>query len=647
MSEQKFLRYEFSQQGTSDDDGFNDGGTTQFDQDIPRAVARESIQNVLDARDKSLGKPALVKFDLTYINSQEVLECESYLKIMRACVKSSNGNPQSNRFFSNAVQHLENDRRIPVLRISDFNTVGLTGADEDPTGNYRNFLKAAGSTNKIGNTGGSFGLGKGALIAASSFRTIFVASRFGNGISAGTLFQGKCRLISHEIDGIKYRGMGSFGLAGERPVRDESLIPNSYLRSENGTDIYILGLRGDKHWKEDVTKVILDHFWRPIQKGSLDVEVEGQKIDSSNIEKKIFEVFDRKDVYRKNESNPIPYYLAYKDGRVFEKTLPTIGKVQCRILAREGYPNQMYCMRATGMKIEQRDYRSVIQYAGVFECDNEQGDNALKLLEPPNHNEWNRENTNAKDPEGEILPEAKKAYAEFYSFTRECVASLITKEDRRALPIGGLAKYVYLPSVEGDMMGAESAIDLEKAERSDHETGTEGAFLDEQRPIVTPPRKLKVTKHKDTGNSTDGKAIAGDSGTNPPSPSSGGGGGTMPGSAGGGSGAEGDGEKKIWLSVDVKHRAFAVNGLDGKIQHVIILRGAKDKEYFVQLLAGTDDNYAKIPIKSVMDTGSYQTLQFKDNLISGVKTDATGSAKLAVLFEDNQQYSLNVGVYES
>ncbi len=173
--------YEFAEQGSSDDDGFNDGGTTQFDHDIPRSVARESIQNILDARDKNLKKPAVAKFDLLHINPKDVLGHRQFLKILKACVKSSRDNPQSGRFFSGAVQHLESDREIPVLRISDFNTVGLTGNDEDPMGNYRNFLKAAGSTNKIGGTGGSFGLGKGAFTAASSFRTIFVASRFEEG----------------------------------------------------------------------------------------------------------------------------------------------------------------------------------------------------------------------------------------------------------------------------------------------------------------------------------------------------------------------------------------------------------------------------------------------------------------------------------
>jgi len=544
------FQYEFAQQGSSRDDGFNDGSMVQFDHDIPRSVSRESIQNILDARDRSLNKPALAKFNLLYIKPQNVLEHKQLLKILKACEEAT----KNNAFFQNAVQHLESHREIPVLKIQDFNTVGLTGDDEDADGNYRNFLKAAGSTNKSGNTGGSFGLGKAALIAASFFRTIFVASTFGNKRSPQSLFQGMSCLVSHTVNGIKYRGIGSFGLAGERPIRDKNLIPPGFYREENGTDIYILGLRGHKHWKEDMTHEILSHFWRAIQKGILEVEIEGEKIYSNNLEKKMFEVFDAQDVYKKSDKNPIPFYLAYKKGQLFEKDLPTIGKVQCRIIPSAGYPNQIYCVRSTGMKIEQRDFRSVIQYAGVFECDNERGNDIFKLLEPPNHNEWSLDNPNAKDPDGEPKLEAKRAHEEFYKFCRECVSSLSNREDRRTLTIQGLEKYLHLPSPEEEVMEAEFENQFDKSKIADKETGVEVAFMDEKRPVVTPPRKLVVTNKRETGSTDGGKATTSEPGPYMPPPRPGSGGGTKPGASGSKTGSEGDGEDAIWLATNAKHR---------------------------------------------------------------------------------------------
>ncbi len=395
-----------------------------------------------------------------------------------------------------------------------------------------------------------------------------------------------------------------------------------------------------------MTGRILDHFWLAIQKGDLEVEIEGTKIDSRNIESNIFNFFDLEDVYRKDEQNPIPYFLAYKKGQLFEKTLPTIGKVRCRILAAEGYPNQMYCVRSTGMKIEQRDFRSVVQYAGVFECDNEKGNEILKLLEPPNHDKWSLNNSNAKDPEGEPLPEAKKAYEEFYRFCRECVSSLIHRNDREALSIGGLERYLHLPSAAEEIMDSILEAELDKTKISDHETGSEGGFMDEQRPIVMPPRKLSVTNKKDSGDTDGGKAITLKPGDNPPPPKKGGRKGTKIGSEGAETGSEGEGEEKIWLAADAKHRAFVVEDKDSGAQHVIYIRGTKNKEYFVRLMVGTDDNYAKIPIDSVVDMHSQKALLFSDNLIRAVMTDTSGTAQIAVKFKDGQQYSLNVGIYE-
>jgi len=63
-------------------------------------------------------------------------------------------------------------------------------------------------------------------------------------------------------------------------------------------------------------------------------------------------------------------------------------------------------------------------------------------------------------------------------------------------------------------------------------------------------------------------------------------------------------------------------------------------------MAGTDDNFASISIRSAVNMDSKQELPFSDNLIREIQTDGSGEARIAVEFEDGQQYALNVGVYE-
>ena len=167
------LDYEFEKVGSGDEDGFNDALMTTFDMDIPRAVARESIQNIIDA---ATVKPVVAEFQLldkeigTLPNlpqlRRRIKACREYFPNAKDCVN----------FFKSAQQMLNGDR-INIMKISDYNTKGLTGKDDDRNGNYYAFLKGVGTTAKASQeAGGSYGFGKGSLFAASSLKMIFVSS---------------------------------------------------------------------------------------------------------------------------------------------------------------------------------------------------------------------------------------------------------------------------------------------------------------------------------------------------------------------------------------------------------------------------------------------------------------------------------------
>lgn len=63
---------------------------------------------------------------------------------------------------------------LNVLRISDFNTKGLEGAD---TGDYKSswgrLVKCNGASNQNSTAGGSYGIGKSASFLCSDLRTVF------------------------------------------------------------------------------------------------------------------------------------------------------------------------------------------------------------------------------------------------------------------------------------------------------------------------------------------------------------------------------------------------------------------------------------------------------------------------------------------
>lgn len=641
------LTYEFADQGSGDDEGYNDPVRTHFDGNIASSVARESIQNIIDARDKTSQRPAKAVFGLIRIKPSSVPDVDTLEKILEACKKYWPESPEAKGFTDSAQRHLKTDSKISVLKISDYNTVGLTGADDDRNGNYHNFMKAAGSTNKTGNTGGSFGLGKGALFAASAFSTIFVRSRFGRGRDVGHLFQGKCRFMSHEFGGKVRRAVGSYGLPGQRPARDPELIPPDFAREENGTDIYILGLKNEDNWADDILKTVLHNFWRAIHKGDLEVLVDDQEINKDNLRKLMLKNFDENEPGTDENPNPLPFFLAYTDTenhKRFEKDLPTLGKVQCLLLPKEKYPNRVACFRKTGMLIQLKMFHSpLVRYAGVFLCENDKGNEVLKLLEPPSHDKWDKNSSNAKTPDGKPRRECSAADREFQAFARECVATLAKTDDKKQLAIGGLEKYLSLPADEDEIVEAIGD-GADKVKPSAQESGMEGAFTAEQFPPVPVPRRLRVSKIETSGQDVPGEAVIKAGGG-----SGGGGKGGGNGTGGGAEGAPGkpgDGDMSVHAVSGATYRSFSAKDDSGDTVHIVIVRGAKNRRCHLRVMVGTDNAYDTVQIVSAREAVSGEELVISENFIKAVPVAENGEAKVKIKFPGAERYALNVGIYE-
>ena len=125
------------------------------------------------------------------------------------------------------------------MRISDYNTVGLVGGDNDLGGRWASLIKTIGGSDGEAGRGGSFGIGKSAPMAASEFRTVIYSTLTHEREYA---FQGVCRLASHrDSDGNLTRSHGFIGEEGFKAVREKSMFPEFLKRSEVGTDIIVVG----------------------------------------------------------------------------------------------------------------------------------------------------------------------------------------------------------------------------------------------------------------------------------------------------------------------------------------------------------------------------------------------------------------------
>ena len=168
------------------------------------SLAKEVCQNSLDARlDASV--PVTVEFSKFQIKTKNIPGYAKLSEALNTCLHFET-DQKSRIFFENACARM-NDKNIDILRISDFNTTGLTGSKEPYAVNpWQSLIKSSGISDKQGAMGGSYGIGKSAPFACSDIRTVFYISYDTEGILAS---QGVSRLISFPLEDDKNtQGMG-------------------------------------------------------------------------------------------------------------------------------------------------------------------------------------------------------------------------------------------------------------------------------------------------------------------------------------------------------------------------------------------------------------------------------------------------------
>lgn len=461
------LRYEFDKKGNSPADGHNNPLRTIFSTSID-IVAREAFQNSIDAANSE--NPVHIEVSLEKAPVSTIPCIDSLKKILAACGR----NKSATAYYNHALELLKGNE-ISFLRISDSGTTGLTGADHEKEGKYYNFFKAEGGTNKADGEAGAYGYGKSANIAFSAINTFFASSTYLENNEIKHVFMGVVKVCTHELDGIEYRGVGSFGKPGQLPVRHENEIPKFFRRKNTnpGTDIIIPAYKGHKDWKETTIKSALKNFWLAILENKLAVTVGDEKIDSANIEEIIKKYFpqERKVKGWKSGSDPTPYLKAYKEGEKIEAEFPNIGKAKLYILpgTQDNSTGHVECFRKSLMLIQTKKFESIIPFTGVLICDDKDGNAILQKMEPPQHNYWSSKELHAQDViTGEPLQECIDAEKEYKKFIQDNVNKLLGKRTSEKVFLSSVDRHIRLSGKNaGDSEGTQNE------EVNDNSTGEE------------------------------------------------------------------------------------------------------------------------------------------------------------------------------
>lgn len=377
------LQWHFPELQHADTEGLNDPLLQYFSGDYNWYIAREVIQNSVDARANG-EEPVVVKFERITVPASEVPGLAELKKHLEVCLKQAEDeqNDKARKTYEEAVK-ATSDSRLAILRASDFNTTGLNGGDRDKRGKWHRLVKAVGENQVAGVGGGSYGIGKGAPYVASRLRAVYYSTMNEDN---EVIFQGKARLMSHDLDGIEYRGVGSFGVNGHQSVRDPNLIPQNFLRSEQGTDINIIGYDMPLAWADELAMSVLSNFWMAVHSEILKVVI----VDG--LKETVIDKHSLREMLEKHcRNDALPYYRAVIDPtRKFEKQLPTLGTCHLFVRIEERFPKQIMYMRSPRMSVKTWRFQKTLQepFAAVFLCDDPDGNLILRGLEPPEHDEW-------------------------------------------------------------------------------------------------------------------------------------------------------------------------------------------------------------------------------------------------------------------
>lgn len=476
--------YYFGRTDGGDVAGFNDPVAANFayEENATDSLVREAIQNIIDARLPG-NQPARAEFELKHFPVQDLPNPKRLESIFRKCAEYA-----EKRKVIPAVKHyreqadiLKSGAVIPLLRIADYNTCGLTGDTED--GRWFMFMRGVGFNAAEAGAGGAFGLGKGAFFANSLFRTIFVSTL----TDEGSKFAGKLRLVSFSQDGELMQGNGTYGRPKQFPVLNKKEIPPIFNRKEKGTDIWVVNYLGSDDWSDAICRAVLGWFWPSIHWGILTVKVGDKEINAQNLRDRMCEFFSPEEQRAYKPHNPLHFFDAYvKPEKKNTEIYDMLGKVSFYGSTSNElpYPNKVARVRNTGMIIDFRGRSShLTKYAAIFECRIEskkkgklQGYEILRKLENPAHTEWNWHNW--KDEHGHYVEDGKIASQELEEFIADGLSGLLYSPVEQSATIPGLTEHIGVPRKEnaspkigGDNNLVQEPID----EETGIEIGSEGS----------------------------------------------------------------------------------------------------------------------------------------------------------------------------
>lgn len=463
--------------------GLNNAGIVTFQGSRMAALARETIQNSLDA--KASMNPVHVEFELRSIPRAQYPGSDEMAKILEACMAAAGTNDKFLSIINSASELLEQDE-IPFLRVWDRETTGLYGDK------WELLLKREGDTDKDAGSGGSFGIGRNAPFAVSPLRTVFYWTRCGHDADRRAAFQGKSILMSHDTGSGRTQATGFFGIRHDCLELADDQIPEPFARIEgrqrrgDGTSLWIPGFRDEGTWQERVAASVIAYYFSALRKGELTVTVDpGNSIDDDALlaidAESLDHWFDHLSAVTGLESDLTDaldiarhFLVLLNEGgdvRTFKQDIPLLGRVELRVRVNDDLPRHVArnvgLVRKTGMLITTEQpglirFNEFDPFIALCRLDDEAGNEWLRRMENPKHDKFEPEQIEDEDQRRQ----ARAALKGLTDWIREMIRSVAVPQiSPTPTAIDELAEYLpdTVPDDDFDVPGDEDEPNLGEA----------------------------------------------------------------------------------------------------------------------------------------------------------------------------------------
>jgi len=653
---EKNCKWHFKEEGGRDV-GPNDPVDEKFKGQPYYSIVRESIQNSLDAV-KDENNPVIVVFNFFELTRKDFPNFFQIENNIYQCEKYFQKNDNAKRLFNDMHHYLKGNQSnkiknsLTCLKISDFNTRGMSYNLSDTTSPFYAFLRAGGVSAKGHGSGGSFGFGKGAYYTLSPIKTIVVSTRDEKN---NTFFEGSTILTTHIDDtGKKLTAYGYYDNNNGEPTNVDNDIPEIFKREKIGTDVNIIGLWDEQDRINLMIKSVLNNFWLAIFDNRLVIQIHNTIINKENLEQNIDEYFPNE--YESGNSteieswNPKAYFKAIKYSGVndqfktFEEDLEILGKIKFHVYLAKGLPNRTSYFRKPKMVVFKRTSRKINGYAAVFVCENDLGNEILRLMENPAHNEWKKENYPKN--EGKIDKIARKAENELSTFINKILDSLTKLDTSKKVAFLGLEDYLSIPD---DLLEKDESSDLSGENTNsisgdasnnitDNETGLQTTEKNDPIIKVKIKSKSEVKEEENAEPDEDGNLVITTGSENcgggigpiyPPGPE---------GKLKKGDLTDGPNKSKVLVGIRLKVAAQIFN--DVVFHNLLITSDKEITNSELELYVGGDNDKEDGLEISSTDTGKFEGNKLKEvHLLKGIN-------HIKVSFTDNLKHSIKAKTYE-